>query len=241
MWNTIDLFFQEANFTKSLNATFIALIPKKREAIEIKDFKPISLLGSVYKIIAKVLAERLKLVIGNLISDNQNAFIRGRQIVDESMVANECVEYFLKTKRQGVLCKLDLEKAYDHVNWACLLDIMKQMNFGEKWISWIDYCISTVRFSVLINGNPLGFFKSTRGIRQGDPLSPYLFVSVMEILGNMLKRAELMGWLRGLNIRRRGDVSCDITHILYADDTLMICGAEKEQILYQRGGGSFSL
>lgn len=212
VWNTVNLFFQEASFTKSFNATFISLIPKKREAEKIKDFRPISLLGSVYKIIAKLLVERLKMVIGNLIFDNQIAFIRERHIVDASMVANECVEYMFKNKRQEVLCKLDLEKTYDHVNWAFLTGVIRQMSFGGKWIRWIDYCISTVRFLVLINGSPQGFFKSTRGIRQGVPLSPYLFVLVMKFFSNMLKKAESMGWIRGLHNSRRGGLSYDISH-----------------------------
>lgn len=199
VWRIVERFHKMGTFIRSLNSTFVALIPTKKGAIEVKDFRPINLLGSVYKILAKLLAERLKLVIDNLVSESQNAFIKGRQITDASTLANESIEYLLKRKKIGVAYKLDLEKAYDHVDWSCLLSIMNQMNFGDKWIEWISYCISTVRFSVLINGNPQGYFRSQRGLRQGDPLSPYLFTLVMEAFSKILMKAEELGWVKGMS------------------------------------------
>jgi hypothetical protein len=93
----------------------------------------------------------------------------------------------------GILCKLDRKKAYDHVNWDCLLYLMERMGFGSKWRAWIRPCLSTVRFSILVNGSPSGYFKSSRVIRQGDPLSPLLFLLVMEILSRMLRITEEAG------------------------------------------------
>ena len=109
-------FFQYCKFEKSLNATFIALIPKKNDASNIRDFRPISLVGSVYKILPKVLANHLKMVLDQLIFETQNGFVGGRQILDSVLIANECVDSQVKSWVPGVICKLDVEKAYDHVN-----------------------------------------------------------------------------------------------------------------------------
>ena len=96
------------------------------------DFRPISLVGSLYKLLAKVLANRLKKVMGKVVSSIQSAFIEGRQILDAALIANEVIDSLLKRKESGVLCKLDLEKAYDHINWDFLLSVMQKMGFGEK-------------------------------------------------------------------------------------------------------------
>jgi hypothetical protein len=142
--------------------------------MDIKDFRPISLVGGVYKIISKVLANRLKMVLEKIISSSQNVFIRGRQILKLVLVANECFDSQVRLGVHGVLCKLDLEKAYGHVNWEFLLCLLKRYGFGEKWRAWIAYCINMMRLSILINGAPSGFFGNSRELRQGNPLSPLL-------------------------------------------------------------------
>ena len=147
-------FYHHSKFEKSLNATFIALIPKRNGASNIRNFRPISLVGSVYKILVKVLGNRLKEVLDQLIFESQNNSVDGRQILDSVLITNECVDSRVKSKTSRVICKLDIEKAYDHVNWEALLDLLKRMGFGMRWCRWIRTCISSVQFSVLFNGSP---------------------------------------------------------------------------------------
>lgn len=119
-----------------------------------KDFRLINLVGGLYKLLAKVLANRLKLAVGEVVSKNQHAFIQGRQILDTVLIASEAIDSRLENNNPSLFLKLDIEKAYDHVNWDYLLSIMSNMGFGQRWISWIKQCISTTSFSVLINGTP---------------------------------------------------------------------------------------
>ena len=141
-------FYENGKFVKSLNATFMVLIPKKAGAEALGDFRPISLVGSLYKWLAKVLANRLKKVV----SKAQGAFVEGRQILYAVLIVNEAIDSVLKNNESGILCKLDLEKAYDKVDWNFILTVIQKMGFGEKWIGWIKWCISTASFSVLVNG-----------------------------------------------------------------------------------------
>ena len=227
-------FFQNDQFVKSLNATFLVLVPKGRTVEDLKDLKPISLVGSLYKILSKVLANRIKRVMSLVISQSQNAFVEGRQILDVVLIANEAVDSTLRGKEKGILCKLDIEKAYDHIRWDFLLKMLERMGFGSKWIRWINWCISTATFSVLINGSPSGFFRSFRGLRQGDPLSPYLFVIGMEALSCLLKRAVEGNFISGCRFGGRDGGEIVISHLLYADDTIIFCDANAEQLMYLR-------
>jgi hypothetical protein len=223
-------FHSHGKFVKSINSTFISLIPKVQGAKELKDFRPISLVGGVYKIVAKVLANRMRRVMDRIISKPQNAFVKGRQILDSVLIANECIDSRLKDGDPGVLCKLDMEKAYDHVNWNFLLYLLRRCGFGEKWCMWIKQCISTARFSVLINGTPSGYFSSSRGVRQGDPLSPFLFVLVMEAFSRMIGALTSRGLISGFSVGSNDQSRVVVSHLLFADDILVFCGADESQI-----------
>ena len=157
-------FHERGRFVKSLNATFLVLVPKKGDAEDLKDFRPISLVANLYKLLVKVLANRIKKMMGKVISGSQNAFVKGRQILDAILIANEAVNSRLKDNVGGVLCKLDIEKAYNHVSLSFFMAVLKKMGFGERWLKWIEWCISTVKFSVLINGSLSNFFLKFEGI-----------------------------------------------------------------------------
>ena len=187
---------------------------------------------SIYKILAKVLANRLKEVLDQLISKSQNSFVGGRQILESVLIANECVDNKVKSKIPGVICKLDIEKAYDHVNWEAFLDLLKRMGFGVRWCRWIRTCISTAQFSVLFKGSLANFFGSSRGLKQGDPLSPMLFLVMIEVFLKMMKRAEGASLFRGFRANgRRGGGVC-VSHLLFANDTILFCDVDEEQILH---------
>ncbi|WKA06598.1 hypothetical protein VitviT2T_024493 [Vitis vinifera] len=217
---------------RSHNATFLVLIPKKEGASDVQDFGPISLLGSLYKIIAKVLENRLKRVMGKLVLYSQNAFVEGRQILYAVLVANEAINSRKRSAGVGLVCKLDIEKAYDHVNWKFLLSVLEKMGFGPKWRSWIFFCISIVRMAVLVNDTPTKFFSTCRGLRQGDPLSPYLFVLIMEALSSLISKADEKGFIRGFRVMRRNGEGASVSHLLFTDDTILFCEDNRNQLVF---------
>ncbi|CAJ2672096.1 unnamed protein product [Trifolium pratense] len=183
----ISEFHRNGKLAKGINSTFIALIPKVDSPQRLNDFRPISLVGCLYKIFAKVLANRLRLVIGSVISEAQTAFVKDRQILDGILVANEVVDEARRSKKELMLFKVDFEKAYDSVDWGYLDDIMERMSFPVLWRKWIRECVCTATASVLVNGSPTDEFPLRRGLRQGDPLSPFLFLLAAEGLNVLME------------------------------------------------------
>ena len=174
-----------------MNETHICLIPKTKIPQKITEYRPISLCNVTYRILAKVLANRLKKDLPNVISESQSASVPGRLITDNVLVAFETMHHINQRRKgkEGLMAiKLDMSKAFDSIEWKCLELIMQKLGFHDRWISIIMMCISTVSYSVLLNGEPKGVIYPSRGIRQGDPLSPFLFLLCAEGLSAMLKR-----------------------------------------------------
>ena len=146
------------------------------------------------------------------------------------LIANECLDNGLKCRAPGVVCKLDIEKAYYHVNWDSLFYLLERMGFGGKWRSWLKTCVTIVRFSVLVNGFLVGFFGSSKGLRQGDTLSPLLFLLIMEVLSRILKKTEEGGLIQGFHVGPNNHTGIRISHLLFVDDTILFCDASREQI-----------
>ena len=187
---------------QSTSATFIALVPKKNQTFKISDYKPISLVTSLYKIIAKVLSGHLCKVLHATISGSQGAFVKGRHIMDAVLIANEVVAEKKRSGEEGVVFKIDFEKAYDHVDWGFLNHVLQRKGLSQKWRSWIRGCLSLSSFAILVNGNAKGWVKASRGLRQGDPLSPFLFTLVVDIFSRLVIRAEETGLTEGFFVGR---------------------------------------
>jgi hypothetical protein len=218
-------FLNEGSFDADLNSTYIALIPKVRSPSKVTDYRPISLCNVLYKLISKVLANRLKKILPTIISPTQSAFIPGRLITDNILVAFEALHTMngrLKGKEGFMALKIDMSKAYDRVEWDFLEAIMTKMGFASRWVHLVMTCVRTVTYSVLIHGRPYGHIVPTRGIRQGDPLSPYFFILCAEGLSALLHRAASERWITGFPITRGGT---RLSHLFFADDSLLFCKA----------------
>ena len=230
---------------ESLNSTFIALTPKIKYPKKASDFRPISLCNVVYKLISKVVVNRLKKNLAKAIPESQSAFLSGRLITDNVLVAFETLHYH-KRKTQGkvgqMALKLDMSKAYNRVEWKFLERIMRHLGLGDRMVKLIMSCISSVSYSVLLNGQPVGFIKPERGLRQSDPLSPYLFLMCAMGLQSLLHSAEMEGHIQGVAICLNGP---RVSHLFFADDSILFCRAKEEECqkildilaIYERGSG----
>lgn len=203
---------------KSINSTFIALIPKVEEANKPEKFRPIALCNVIYKIISKVIANRLKSILPGIISEEQLGYVEGRQILDNILLAQEMIHTLHSRKEAGMLMQLDLSKAYDKVSWNYLEAILDAFGFYRQWINWILALIKSSRFSILVNGAPSAPFTPTWGIRQGDPLSPFLFVILMEGLSRIIAKKKVEGSIKGLQLIRSIPAT---THQQFVDDTML--------------------
>ncbi|GKF56992.1 putative RNA-directed DNA polymerase, eukaryota, reverse transcriptase zinc-binding domain protein, partial [Tanacetum coccineum] len=160
---------------------------------------------------------RLSVVIGSCISLVQTAFIKGRNILDGPLILNEAIAWYQQRKKELMVCKVDFEKAFDSLRWDFLDSVMGKIGFGVKWHSWIQGCLRSARSSVLVNGSPTTEFELYKGLRQGDPLSPFLFILAMEGLHAFTWKAEELNLFKGANISRD---NMHVSHLMYADDVI---------------------
>ncbi|GKA34009.1 RNA-directed DNA polymerase, eukaryota [Tanacetum coccineum] len=165
--DAVDYFFKSGTFPRGCNSSFIALIPKVNDAKFVNDFRPISLIGCVYKVITKVLANRLATVISDLVSETQSAFVANRQILDGPFILNEMLNWCKRKKKQAMFFKVDFAKAYDSVRWDYLLDILHAFGFGPNWCRWIRGTFTSSMASILVNGSPTSEFPFCCGLKQG--------------------------------------------------------------------------
>ena len=185
------------------------MVPKKANPSNLNDFRLISLMGCVYKILSKILANRMKKVLPSVIDVNQSAFLGERGMMDNILVANETVAYLKKEKKSGVFVKVDFEKTYDSVDWEFLYYMLGRLGLNYKWIKWIKACTESATISVLVNGSPTEEFKPKRELRQGYPLAPFLFFVVAEGLTGLVRVARRASLFKGVEVgslRVQGDL-----------------------------------
>jgi hypothetical protein len=194
---------------------------------------PINLCSIAYKIITKILTNRLKTMLPKIISPLQSAFVPFKNIQDNTILAYELLHSFKNKKGKGgfMFLNMDVEKVFNKMEWEFILSVMKQLGFHSTWITCIKLCISSSSFSILINGNPFSLFSPKRGLMQGDPLSPFLFILGYEVLSRLLFNEEALSNIKGLKISRNNPT---IHHLLFVDDLLIFGKATpKEAIIIQ--------
>ncbi|GJT52285.1 RNA-directed DNA polymerase, eukaryota [Tanacetum coccineum] len=201
VFEAVDYFFMYGEIPNGCNSNFIALIPKILDANMVKDFRPISLIESLYKIIAKILANRLVGVLGDLVNEVQSAFVADRQILDGPFILDEVLQWCRRKKKHALIFKVDFEKAFDLVRW-----------------DFVDDVLNKSRGSILVNGSPTEEFQIFRGLKQSDHLSPFLFILIMESLHISFQRVVDAGLFTGIKINSMVNLS----HLFYADDAIFL-------------------
>eukprot|EP00253_Pinus_taeda_P007191 PITA_07191 len=214
-------FMIKAKIGGGIKSTFLALIPKETNPETFARFRPISLCNASYKIIAKLLANRLKPLLKKLISSNQGGFVEGRYIMDNVIQVQETINSSKQRGEKGMLIKLDMANAFDRVNRLFLCKVLLSFGFSQHFVQLIKACIESPWIAPLVNGRPTNFFQAQRGIRQGCPLSPFLYILMADSLSRKLAVEKSAGSLPGL---KPSEVSTPLNHALFADDSLLLGG-----------------
>ncbi|GKA46438.1 RNA-directed DNA polymerase, eukaryota, reverse transcriptase zinc-binding domain protein [Tanacetum coccineum] len=229
-------FFSSGKLLGEMNTTLISLVPKIPTPNKVLDFRPIAFCNVLYKCISKIMTNRIKRVLGKLINENQSAFIVRRQITDNIILAQELLNgYNRKTKVKKCALNIDLQIAYDTLDWQFLRKILEQFGFHNKMVGWIMTCVTITKFTINVIGERIGYFNGGRGLRQGDPISTYLFTIAMEVFNLLMKK----------NIENddgfkfhQGCKNMKITHLGFADDLIVFshgdCNSVRRNILKLR-------
>ena len=214
---SVQSFFLKGFLPKGINSTILTLIPKKENAKEMKDYRPISCCIVLYKVISKLLANRLKGILPQFISNNQSAFVKDRLLMENLLLVTKLVKDYHKSEISSrSAMKIDISKAFDSVQWPFLLTTLEALGFPAKYIHWVRLCVSTASFSIQVNGELAGYF-STRGLRQGCALSPSLFVICMNVLSKLLDKAASDRRI-GYHPRCK---NVSLTNLCFADDIMV--------------------
>ncbi|XP_020969282.1 uncharacterized protein LOC110267813 [Arachis ipaensis] len=222
--------FEEGSLPEDLGETTVVLIPKVKQPESLNQLRPISCCNFIYKIVTRVLVGRLRKVLDVVISPVQSAFIKGRLIQDNIIVVQEVFHKLNRKGNQGsndIAIKLDMNKAYDRLEWNFLQRVMEKFGFSREWVKLMMSCVKSATYRFKINGKLSAKIHPQRGLRQGDPLSPYLFILAAESFTILMERALMDNLISGIKLAPTAPV---ITHLLFADDCIIFAGAQEEEI-----------
>ena len=225
--SAVQDFFRSGAMLKQINHSIIALVPKSANTSSATDFRPISCCNVIYKVIAKLLASRLSQALGPIISPMQNAFLGGRLMTDNIHLLQELLrDYERKRSSPRCLMKIDFKKAFDSVQWPFLRELLLLLGFPSRFVQLVMQCVETASYSVAVNGSIYGFFPGKNGVRQGDPLSPYLFLICMEYFSRMLRKSSISP---GFRFHPKCD-SLGVCHLAFADDVILLSRGDKTSV-----------
>ena len=210
----------------SINFGVITLLPKKEDATKVQQYRPICLLNVSFKIFTKVLTNRLSVVAQKIIRPSQTTFIPGRHILEGVVILHETIHEMHKKKKNGVILKLDFEKAYDKVKWPFLQQVLRMKGFSTTWCAWINQVITKGSVAIKVNDDVGHYFQTRKGVRQGDPLSPILFNIVVDMLAILIERAKENQQFKGVVPHLIDD---GLSILQYADDTILFMEHNLEQ------------
>ncbi|XP_074290572.1 uncharacterized protein LOC141617289 [Silene latifolia] len=216
--SAVEEYFRKGKMMRKVNTTLLALVPKKDVPSTVQDFRPIACCSVVYKTISKIIANRLKHVLPDLVGNEQAAFIKGRNIFENIMMSQNLIKGYnqsLITPR--CLIKVDIRKAFDSLQWEFIRDMLHGFKFPPLFVNWIMGCVASTWFSLKVNGTLSGFFPGKSGVRQGDPISPYIFVLSMEVLSRQLRRLYL---LPQVSFHPKC-AKLKLNHLVFADDLMI--------------------
>ncbi|XP_057774811.1 uncharacterized protein LOC130993790 [Salvia miltiorrhiza] len=219
----VQTFFRHSYLPNGCNSNTMILIPKKDTVDSVSDLRPIVLSNFFFKIISKIMAARLSVVAAAHVSPNQFGFISGRNIHDCIMLSSEGFNCMQRTNRGlNMACKIDIRKAFDTIRWGFIVQVLRATGYHEDFIRWVQIIFTSARISILYNGNLSGYFACSRGVRQGDPLSPILFGIAEDVLSNIFQSCVESSHLIPMGFSRTTNFP---THLFYADDIILFCKA----------------
>nr|GEV16136.1 RNA-directed DNA polymerase, eukaryota, reverse transcriptase zinc-binding domain protein [Tanacetum cinerariifolium] len=221
-------FFLTGKLLGEVSANLITLVPKVPTPDKISHFRPITCCNVLYKCISKILTSKIKGLLGTLVDKNQSAFIGGRQITDNILLSQELFRgYNMKQNIKKVPLKVNLQKAHDTISWEFIKEVLGMFGVHETMVNRIITCVTSTKLSINVNGERVSYFKGSRGLRQGDLISPDLFTIVMEVLNLLIKKniEENMGFKYHFGCK-----NLKITHLCFADDLLVLCHGDFDSV-----------